>query len=166
MGHRLSPRCFCDQACGSVAHIAKHQWHECVPQSQVEAFQTWKLLRLPNHKFGIFAPTLPLSTDVAAAKHPRVYARHMNVNIPPHPTQPLSTDVAAAKHPRVYARHMNVNTPPHPTQPLSTDVAAAKHPRLYARHMNVNIPPHPDPTPNHWRSSSEKSTCVRKAHER
>ena len=73
----------------------------------------------------------------------------MNDNIPAHPTQPLSTDVAAAKHPRVYARHMNLNIPPHPTQPLTTDVAAAKHPRVYARHMNVDIPPHPTPPNPH-----------------
>ena len=81
-------------------------------------FPDLKLLRLPNHKFGSFAPTQPLTTDVAAAKRPRVYAWHVNVNFPPHPTQPVSTDVAAAKHPRVYARRMNVNFPPHPTQPL------------------------------------------------
>ena len=98
-------------------------------------------------------PTQPVSTDVAAAKHPRVYARHMNVNFPPRPTQPVSTDVAAAKHPRVYARRMNVNIPPHPTQPLTIDVAAAKHPRMYARRTNVNIPPHPT-RPPYWKSST------------
>ena len=69
----------------------------------------------------------------------------MNVNIPPHPTQPLTTDVAAAQHPRVHARHMNVSIPPHPTEPLTIDVAAAQHPRVQARHMNVNILPHPTP---------------------
>ena len=164
MGHRLSPRCFCDQACGSVAHIAKHQWHECVPQSQVEAFQTWKLLRLPNHKFGIFAPTQPLTTDVAAAKHPRVYARHVNTNFPPHPTQPLSTDVAAAKHPRVYARHTNVNIPPHPTPKHRRSSSEASTCVRKAHERSYPTPTHP--TPKHWRSSSEASTCVRKAHER
>ena len=97
----------------------------------------------PKSKIWNFAPTQPLTTDVTAAKHPRVHARHVNVNFPPHPTQPLSTDVAAAKHPRVHARHVNVNFPPHPTQPLSTDVAAAKHPRVHARHVNVNFPPTP-----------------------
>ena len=49
-----------------------------------------------------------------------------------HPTQPLSTDVAAAKHPRVYARHMNVNIPPHPTRPpywkSCTTTRAVLHP--------------------------------------